>query len=343
MRVPFPPTAFPSNGRLHLLYELRLTNFATAPLSIRRLEVRNADAPESKPIATFPADQLDTMIQYAGGKSAPNSKGSVLIASGQSAVVYMSIDSDPGSPFPERLLHQVVTSDSLAQGAIATTSTTPLHVLGPPLEGPDWMAEDGPSNDQENHHRRGLIIFDGQPVISRRYAIDWKQVRDGVSFSGDAREVRSYYSYDKAVLAVADGRVVTARDGLPNNVPGHGDSFHPTVPITLETIEGNTITLDLGGGQFAYYMHLEQGSVRVKAGDRVRRGQLLGRVGCTGDAREPHLHFEVTSSPRPLSGEGMPYLIDSYRSPGSNGVLEQHTRELPLDKSVVVFAEGHSK
>src|SRR5690349_20335132 len=48
-------------------------------------------------------------------------------------------------------------------------------------------------------------------------AMDW--------FSGDARDVRSYYSYGKAVLAVADGRVVTARDGLPNNIPGHGESF----------------------------------------------------------------------------------------------------------------------
>jgi murein DD-endopeptidase MepM/ murein hydrolase activator NlpD len=96
----------------------------------------------------------------------------------------------------------------------------------------------------------------------------------------------------------------------------------------LETIAGNTITLDLGGGQFAYYMHLEPGSVRVKVGDRVRRGQTLARVGCTGDAREPHLHFEVTNSSKPLSGEGVPYLIDRYRSKGSNGMLELHTHEL---------------
>lgn len=79
------------------------------------------------------------------------------------------------------------------------------------------------------------------------------------------------------MLAVADGRVVTARDGLPDNVPGHAEAFHPAVPITLETVAG--ITLDLGGGQFAYYMHLQPGSLRVKVGDRVRRGQLLARVG----------------------------------------------------------------
>lgn len=61
------------------------------------------------------------------------------------------------------------------------------------------------------------------------------------------------------LLAVADGEVVTARDGLPDNVPGHNENFHPAVPITLETAAGNTITIDLGKGQFARYAHLQQG------------------------------------------------------------------------------------
>jgi len=152
--------------------------------------------------------------------------------------------------------------------------------------------------------------------------------------------VHSYYSYGKAVLAVADGLVVAARDGLPENIPGHGDAFHAAVPITLETVAGNTITLDLGGGQFAYYMHLQPGSLRLKVGDRVRRGQVLARVGASGDAREPHLHFEVTTSSKLLAGEGVPYLIDRYSSKApSDGPAELHTHELPLDKSVVIFEE----
>jgi murein DD-endopeptidase MepM/ murein hydrolase activator NlpD len=51
----------------------------------------------------------------------------------------------------------------------------------------------------------------------------------------------------------------------------------------------------------------------VKAGDRVRRGQLLARIGSSGDAREPHLHFEVTTSAKQLAGEGVPYVLDEYR------------------------------
>ncbi len=87
-------------------------------------------------------------------------------------------------------------------------------------------------------------------------------------------------------------------------------------------------------------MHLQPGSLRVKAGDRVRRGQVLARIGASGDAREPRLHFEVTTSSKLLAGEGVPYLIDRYSSKAtSDGPVELHTRELPLDKNVVIFGE----
>jgi len=146
------------------------------------------------------------------------------------------------------------------------------------------------------------------------------------------------------VLAIADGRVVTAKDGLPDNIPGHNEAFHPAVPITLETVAGNMITIDLGGGQFAYYMHLQPRSLRVKAGERVRRGQVLAGVGCSGDAHEPHLHFEVTDSSKPLAGEGMPYVIDWYSRTGASGTpTEIRRRELPLNGSVVAFSGERGK
>jgi hypothetical protein len=344
MQVPFDPTAFPSGSHVYLMYELHLTNFMPMPISLSRIEVLDADAETSKPIATFETGQLETMLQPSGSKALSDAKDRLVMANGQSSIAFMSIVFDRGSPIPNRLLHRVTTAYAPEEGAVISTHHTELHVLGPPVEGADWLADDGPSNDQDNHHRRGVVILDGRPVDSRRYAIDWMQTKDGASFSGDARDVHSYYSYGKAVLAVADGRVVTARDGLPDNVPGHGDAFHPAVPITLETVAGNTITLDLGGGQFAYYMHLQPGSLRVKAGDRVRRGEVLARVGDSGDAREPHLHFEVTTSSKLLAGDGVPYLIDRYGcDSGCAGPAKLHTHELPLDHSVVTFGEdGHN-
>jgi murein DD-endopeptidase MepM/ murein hydrolase activator NlpD len=81
----------------------------------------------------------------------------------------------------------------------------------------------------------------------------------------------------------------------------------------------------------------------VKSGDRVHAGQLLARVGASGDAREPHLHFEVTTSPAMLAGEGLPYLINRFSTELSNGPRKQHDLELPLDQMVVDFAPPTKK
>ena len=311
------------------------------PISLSRIEVLDGDTRNAQPIATFETGQLESMLQLLGGKTFSDPKDHLMISDGQSVIVFVWIQLGRGSHIPDKLLHRVTTAYAPEEGAEIHTHHTELRVLGPPVEGADWLVGDGPSNDQENHHRRGVVILNGQTVDSRRFAIDWKQIKEGAPFSGDARDVHSYYCYGRAVLAAADARVVTARDGLPENVPGHGDAFHPAVPISLETVAGNTITLDLGGGQFAYYMHLQPGSLRVKVGDRVRPGQVMARVGASGDAREPHLHFEVTTSPKPIAGEGVPYLIDRYSIKStSDGPAELHTHELPLDKSVVTFEEN---
>jgi murein DD-endopeptidase MepM/ murein hydrolase activator NlpD len=88
---------------------------------------------------------------------------------------------------------------------------------------------------------------------------------------------------------------------------------------------------------------MQPGSVRVKTGDRVRRGQVLGQVGGSGDAREPHLHFEITNSPRSLVGEGVPYVIESYRAKVGDGPWQAHTGELPLRDMVVDFSHASTR
>jgi murein DD-endopeptidase MepM/ murein hydrolase activator NlpD len=336
MRVPFEPTAFPSDGRTYLAYELHLTNFTADPLTLRRIEVQDADAATATPIAALEGERLDAVLQSVGPGQSNNRRE---IAGGGSVVVFLWLVLDRRAHLPERLRHQVFTADSAAEGAVVGTHHTELKVLASPVQGANWTASDGPSNDQDNHHRRGIFVFDGIAVISRRYAIDWMQSQYGVTFSGDGRDMHSYHAYGKPVFAVADSTVVTARDGLPDNVPGHGAEFSPAVPMTLDTVAGNTISLDLGGGQFAYYMHLLPGSLLVKTGDHVHRGQILARIGDSGDAREPHLHFEITTSPKLLAGEGLPYLIDQFRITISNGKTERRTQELPLRDMLVDFGE----
>ena len=141
------------------------------------------------------------------------------------------------------------------------------------------------------------------------------------------------------MLAVANGTVVRIKDGIPNNKAGHVGA--EALNLSLETIAGNTIALDLGHGQYAHYMHLQPGSLRVKVGQRVRRGEVIALVGNSGSSFEPHLHFEVTTSPDTLTGEGLPYLLDEYEAV-VNGVAERRKRELPTRGTIVNFASGAS-
>jgi murein DD-endopeptidase MepM/ murein hydrolase activator NlpD len=76
----------------------------------------------------------------------------------------------------------------------------------------------------------------------------------------------------------------------------------------------------------------------------VQRGQVVARIGGSDDAREPHLHFEVTTSSKLLDGEGVPYLIDRYRCrSASDGSMELRLHELPGGNTIVAFGDDHRK
>lgn len=60
---------------------------------------------------------------------------------------------------------------------------------------------------------------------------------------------------------------------------------------------GHLIILDHGGGLASYYAHLSE--IRVKAGERVAKGDWIGRVGATGNVTGPHLHFEIRKNGKP--------------------------------------------
>jgi hypothetical protein len=340
MRVPFEPTAFPSDGRTHLTYELYLTNLAANPITLRRVEVLDADDSASGPIAAFEADQLDALVQpigaqsSAGGNSDPHQLGA-----GRSVVVFLWITLDHDARVPNSLRQRVITAEFVAEGAVIATHHTRLHLVGPSVTGTNWLADDGPSNDRENHHRRGISVFEGRVLVTRRYAVDWQQTQNGETFSGDAGDNRSYYAYGRPVLAVADGTVVTARDGLPDNVPRHNGEFTAAVEMTPDTVFGNNIVLDLGGQQFADYCHLQSGSLRVKAGDHVRRGQVIAQIGASGDARQPHLHFQISTASNPFAGQSVPYVIDHYRVKSADDVWMTRTRELPLGGMMFDFGQ----
>ncbi|MBW8878048.1 MAG: M23 family metallopeptidase [Acidobacteria bacterium] len=76
-----------------------------------------------------------------------------------------------------------------------------------------------------------------------------------------------------------------------------------------KAVIGNYVVLRHAGGEYSQYAHLKQGSVRVKVGDAVTRGQVLGQVGQTGNTTEPHLHFQLTDGQDPLYSRGIPIVF----------------------------------
>jgi murein DD-endopeptidase MepM/ murein hydrolase activator NlpD len=181
-------------------------------------------------------------------------------------------------------------------------------------------------------------VLEGSLHISSRFAIDWIRLKNSEASSGDKQDNRSYFSYDQPVLAVSDAKVVSKRDGIAENIPGHFGKGKVAVAMSYDTIFGNMIVLDLGDGQYAYYGHLKPGSIVVKEGDRVRRGQVIARIGDTGSSFEPHLHFEITTSNSAFRGEGLPYALDGYTETTKDGAIEKRMHELPLDGTLVTFS-----
>ena len=333
VRTPYAPTYFPSGGRQYLIYELHLQNFSEAAMDLQGIDV--IDAASGTAITSIQAPQLRDLLRPVGAAPQPkDTSHGFHLDEGRTAVAFLCLSFEGSTPLPSRISHRVFLSNAITNGPIIEAAHGPLPVLSAPVAGTDWIAANGPGN--ESHHRLGLFVDGGLAQISRRYAIDWKQIKNGATFSGDQRDVHAYYAYGQSVLAVGDGVVVSTRDGLPDNTPRTPAGFTTAVPITMETVAGNSIVLDLGHGQFAYYAHLKAGSLRVKQGDRVKRGQVLASIGASGDAREPHLHFQLTTGPGVLDSEGMPYVIDHYRVRTEKGWSER-SRELPVTGMVIDF------
>jgi hypothetical protein len=352
MMIPVAPTPIKGDGKTHLAYELHLTNFASSELMLARLEVLGG---AGQPLAEYEGKELSARLARPGLSPSADKQR---LAGGMRAVAYLWLTFDTQSVVPSLLGHRLTAKinsppggagdqsgemEIKGQGAVVNVRTDPPLVLSPPLRGDGWLAANGPSNT--SGHRRALIPVRGQAHIAQRFAIDWVQLReDGKTWKGDQLKNESYRCYGVEALAVADGLVVAIKDGIPENIPG---ATSRAVPITLETVGGNHVILDLGGGRYAFYAHLQPGSLRVKVGDKVKRGQALGLVGNSGNSTEPHLHFHISDANSPLASEGLPYVFESFevqgkgwgwKASGKDAPVEKRRMEIPLQDSVVRFA-----
>lgn len=195
--------------------------------------------------------------------------------------------------------------------SVRPVAFAPGNRLRFPLRGRAWNYD---GHDALAHHRRFDYSF--APIAAlgfksnfMRYAADFVPVAADGRAHPDGRDANADWSgFGSDVLAVADGVVVAAVDGAPDDRHFDQDKLRDT-PMVLF---GNHVVIDHGHGEFSVSGHLQQGSVRVRAGERVRAGAVIGRIGASGSAMFPHLHFEMQDG-QTLAAEGLPMAFDGLR------------------------------
>jgi Peptidase family M23 len=315
------PSPVPATDmRRHLVYEIAVDNTTGSPVRLDGLEVR--DASTERVLSAYRDDAITSLMV---GLHPPTRT----LAPGEREVLLIDAALAAERRAPARLEHRVALTlgagEASARRMTITAARTGVDLrdpirLGPPLRGPGLTVAGGCCSSAGGH-RRALLEKDGRLVAAQRYAIDVVRIVDPLEiFAGDPARNDSYFVYGAEVIAAAFGRIVAARDGVPENTPPN-----PPPDPALDDLTGNFVTQDVGRGRFALYAHLQPGSVRVKPGEWVRPGQVLGLVGNSGNSTGPHLHFHVMDGPggpSSLAADGLPYVFDRFELDGRVSGLE---------------------
>lgn len=316
--VPWVPTIVHTDGKAQLVYELHLTNFSHDDLTLTGIDV--FDTPSGPPIGEFHGAALEALLGRPD-----RGKDRLTIPPGGRAVAYLSLSTaHAGSALRHKVGYDVGGEHAAVEGGGFTVRDRAPLLLGPPLRGGPWVAIYNAS--WERGHRRVLYAVNGKVHIPGRFAIDWIRLDDkGAHVRGDEAKPADWYGYGTEVIAVADATVAATRDDVAE--PATVVAGASRVPIG--DAAGNYVALDLGDGRYAFYEHLKPGSVAVKKGQHVRRGQVIGKLGFTGESTGPHLHFHVADNNAPLDAEGLPYGIDDFTSLGAFPSIEAFGKAMP--------------
>ncbi|HEY4144408.1 M23 family metallopeptidase [Pinirhizobacter sp.] len=318
-RVPFSPTlVMGTDGLQHLAYEIHITNYYgdTGPLTALDLDVK-ADGSDAS-LAHWSATDIASMARPTPKEGQP-----LRIEPGKQATIYVFLS--PRAGVQPRVLRHTMHFDmggkvALLDGVRVDVSPAPPMRLGPPLKSGRWVAHEGPGN-AHSHHWGSIVVANGDMTIPQRYALDLVGVdarghamRDNVKDFSHTTHA-DWYGYGTEVLAVADGVVTATRHSEPDHAPLQAQPEPSS--LTLDGLFGNYVVLQVAPGTWAGYAHLKPGSVLVKPGDHVKRGQVIGRLGQSGNSAAPHLHFQLANRPTFEGSEGMPFVFDTFRYEGT--------------------------
>ncbi len=304
MSIRWAPVPVPTDDGTMLVYELLVGNYVALGLRPVRIDVR-ADDPDGMVLRSYAGVDLTRCLK-------PPAEGWPDVAT-----VLLGLNVPPGTPVPASLHHSVTFEDGRTARGGTTPVAPPPVAIAPPLRGTRWVALNGPTVEPL-YHRDATFPVGPRVYYPARFGIDWIRLGpDGRPFGGEGIHNADWYGHGADLLAVADGTIVDVREGVPENATVGTRE----IPMTASNIAGNYVLLDVGDRHdaFALYGHAIPGSITVRIGDRVRAGQVLGRLGNAGNSDAPHLHFQVCDGAGPLGTRnetlfcnGLPFVFSTY-------------------------------
>ena len=188
-----------------------------------------------------------------------------------------------------------------------TSLIVPFH--GPGVVGQDWITNGGHGG------------------YWNAFALDLRGLDENYAEQrNDASENASSAGWGREVLAPAAGTVVYARNDVPTNPhPGTepDNAWFANLHDPIMAYAGNCVIIDHGNSEYSVLMHMQPGSVSVRAGDRVTTGQVIGRLGNSGDFFGPHLHYQLQAGPTLWSSQPLPFRFQGIDGPARTGQLCQ--------------------
>lgn len=304
-----------TDERIHLAYELLLTNGSPSKVEIQGVEASAG----GDVLQQLEGDDLDDSMRVAGTTDG----GGVELGPGQNATVWMDATVASEADVPDRIEHTVTVEMPKSQPplyakTIAQTTQAvgvdkrEVAVIGPPLTGSGWLDANGCCG--LTAHRGAVSPINGTYWAPERWAIDYVKLTPTMKLSEGARDnARSYPGYGENVIAVADGPIVAITSDRAEQKAGTA----PGPTLTLDEYGGNYVVQDIGGGNYAFYAHLKTGNpFDLEVGQQLTRGDRLGLLGNTGNTDAPHLHFHIMDSPNPLASNGLPFVFDAFTLDG---------------------------
>ena len=306
-----------------LNFDFVVENLGKVPLGIDSIDLVAADAAGKPVLRRFmDSNGFAPSIETVPGR---------VVAPGAKILVF-----NPFHSFrPDAELHRLTYTFSLSipQEAPETKASVVVMprvyqtktALSLPVRG-KLLIHDG--HDYYAHHRR----LNTEHAAARelgitrnfmRYSLDINPTNDAFEpFRAAGATNEDWFAWGQPLYATGDGTVADAFDAEPDNVRGGANYFDPQgVKSKPMKFYGNYLVIDHGNGEFSLLGHLLKGSLAVKVGDKVTRGQPVARIGNSGSSNNPHVHYELRNG-QALNAEGLPAVFrDFNRYLGSKVVL----------------------